>query len=405
MRFGSKQLVTAIDVGNGSISAANAAIVNNDIVIKGLVEKPSVGVKKSGIVNLEAASQTIFEVLSELDAQTNSKTRSVHFGVSGHTIYGVNSHGVVAIKDGEVSHGDLNRVVDAAKAVKTPADQTLLHVIPQEYSIDDQKEIRRPLGMTGVRLEANVHLILGSQTIVQNMHKSISRCGIMPQTATYSGLASAGSVLSPEDKDLGVIVVDIGAGSSSMICYLGGGVQYTQVIPIGSEHVTADIAIALRVSFNEAERIKKAHGAMLAENTADEPIAINASRIHRTVGSKWLNEIIEARYQDIFSSIKAQMIKYDLKDQLAAGIVLTGGGSLLPGCIEMGELICGVPVIVGRPDADRWGEVISSPKYASLAGILLQSANIVDCPVNICQHHPKQTSFMHRLKQMFEENF
>lgn len=405
MRFNSKQLLTAIDIGNASIRAACVTNVNGDLVIKGVAEKPSVGVKRSGIVNLEAASEVIDEVVSELDRQTSSKTKNIHFGISGMSMHGINSHGVVAIKDGEVDQGDLNRVLDAARAVKTPADQKIFHVIPQEYSIDDQKEIRKPLGMSGVRLEASVHLVLGSQTILQNVQKAITRCGITPLSATFTGLASANSVLSAEDKDLGVAVIDIGAGVTTMVCYIGSGVQFTHVVPIGSDHVTADIAVALRVPMNEAERLKRTHGVMLGENASDESLMINGSRINRTVGSKWLNEIIEARYQDIFSSIKAQMIKYDLKDQLAAGIVLTGGGSMLPGCVEMGELICGVPAMIGEPHSDQWGDGLISPRYATLAGILHQSAFSIDASRNMCQHQSSYSGVFSRIKQLFEENF
>lgn len=404
MRFSSKQLITAIDIGNSTIRAASVSIVNGEMVLKGVAENLSYGVKKSGIVNLEAASECIYEVISELDAQTNSKTRRAHYGISGMSIQGVNSHGVVAIKDGEVDQGDLNRVLDAAQAVKTPADQKVLHVIPQEYIIDDQKEIRRPMGMSGVRLEANVHLIMGSQTISQNIQKAISRCGVIPQSATFTGLASANSVLTAEDKDLGVAMIDIGAGMSSMVCYIGGGVQYTHVIPIGSEHVTSDIAIALRIPVQEAERLKRAHGVMLGDNATDESLMINASRVNRSVGSKWLNEIIEARYQDIFSSIKAQMIKYDLKDQLSAGIVLTGGGAMLPGCTEMAELICGVPVMIGEPSHEKWGEGLASPRFSALAGIF-QQTHTVDTTMNLCQDQQVNAGFLGRIKQMFEENF
>ena len=403
--FKTKQLHTAIDIGNAKISGVCASVDGEEIVIKGVAEAPALGIKKSCVINLDMAAQQVKKVIKELESQTNSNIKHVQIGISGASCYGFNSHGVVAVKQNEVDTHDLARVLEAAKAVKTPADQKIIHAIPQEYAIDDQSDIREPIGMSGVRLEANVHIITGSSVISQNIEKTIDRCGVGVQGMVFNGLASASVLVSPEDRELGVAVIDIGAGMTSLVSYVGGGVHHTSVLPCAGDAVTADIAAALRVPVQEAERLKVEHGIMLENHDEHETIDVNGSRLNKNVSAKWLSEVIEARYQEIFSLIKTELMKHDLKDQLSAGVIITGGGAAIPGCIEMAEMILGMPVTLSGPDIVQYGDLLCHPKYASLAGILRFCTNSVENFSPMWQHQRRYSNVVQRFKKLFQENF
>ena len=344
-------------------------------------------------------------MIKDLESQTNSTVKHVFLGMSGSSCRGFNSHGVVAIKQNEVDASDIARVLEAAKAVKMPADEMIIHAIPQEYAIDDQNDIREPVGMSGVRLEANVHIVTGPSVIAQNIEKVIDRCGITPQKIVFNGLASASALVSNEDKELGIAVIDIGAGMTSMVAYLGGGVHHTSVLPCAGDAVTSDIAAALRIPIQEAERLKVEHGVMLETHEDSETIDVNGSRLNKSVSAKWLSEVIEARYQEIFSLVKTELIKHDLKDQLSAGVIITGGASTMGGCIEMAEMILGLPVTIAGPDIVHWGDGLCHPKYASLAGILRFCANSVETSAPMWHHQRRYTNMVQRFKQIFQENF
>lgn len=403
--FKTKQLHTAIDIGNAKISGVCASVDGDEIVIKGVAEAPSLGIKKSCVINLELAAQQVKKVLKDLETQTNSSVKHIYIGISGSNCCGFNSHGVVAIKNNEVDADDIARVLEAAKAVKTPADQKIIHAIPQEYAIDDQNDIREPIGMSGVRLEANVHIITGSSVINQNIEKTIDRCGVSAQKVVFSGLASASVLVSPEDRELGIAVIDIGAGMTSLVSYLGGGVHHTTVLPCAGDAVTSDIAAALRVPVQEAERLKVEHGIMLENHDDNETIDVNGSRLNKNVSAKWLSEVIEARYQEIFSMIKTELMKHDLKDQLSAGVIITGGAATIPGCIEMAEMILGMPVTLAGPDIVQWGDALCHPKYASLAGVLRFCTDSVESFAPLWQHQRRYTNVVQRFKKLFQENF
>jgi cell division protein FtsA len=403
--FSSKKLHTAIEIGNSKIVATCAALNGEEVLVKGVAELPSVGIKRSQIVNLEAASAQIKAVVKLLESQVGHSIKQAHLGVSGASIRGFNSHGVVAIKHDEVEQDDIERVLEAAKAVKTPADQYIMHAIAQEYAIDEQKDIREPIGMSGVRLEANVHLVTGSSVASQNMVKAMAKAGLQAKQVVFSGLASAAALVTPEDKELGIAVIDIGAGMTSMVCYLAGGVHHTAVFPCAGDLVTADIAAALKIPVQEAERLKCEHGTLLQAQDADETIEIYGSRINREVDHDWLTQVIEARYHEIFSMIKNELIKLGITDQLAGGIILTGGGALIDGGVEVAEMLLGLPVVLASPDVEQWGDMLSQPKYASLSGILRYCANDIESSPTLWQHQPRYMSMMHRMKKLFQENF
>lgn len=371
------KILTALDLGSASIRMAAAEITpRGDAILRAMASAPSQGLRKGVVINIELAVEGIHRTLTELEEKLGEQVRSVVVSLSGSHIQGHDSQGVVGIRGKEITRGDVERVMDAAKAVPIPPDRELLHVLPQEFLVDGQRSIRDPHGMSGVRLEARVHMITGSVVCAQNIVKCANRAGLAVQDIVFSGLVSAESALSAEEKDLGVCIIDIGAGTTSICVYQSSALVYTAVLPIGGNHVTNDIANTLRTPVHAAEHMKISHGRALADLVPDsDPIEVasNGDRPNRLVSRHLLAEIIQARYEELFDLIHQNLIKHGCHEKLGAGIVLVGGSAKLLGIERLAEKKFSLPSRVKAIQANASGDAVhlaSSPEYANILGLL-----------------------------------
>ena len=334
---------------------------------------------------------------------------SAYTGIAGGHIRSINSHGIVAIRDREVSQNDIDRVIDAAKAIAIPADQKILHVLPQEYMIDHQDSIREPAGMAGVRLEARVHIVMGAVSAAQNIVKCMKRCGLTTSDIVLEQFASSQSILTEDEKELGVCMIDIGDGTSDIAIFTNGAIRHTAVIPIAGYQVTNDIAIALRTSTRNAEEIKIRYGSALRDlvdsNLSIEIPAIG-DRASKQMPARALAEVIEARYEELFMLARDELRRSGLEECISAGIVLTGGASKITGAQELAERVFGVPVRIGKPECvSGLPEIIQNPVYATGVGLLVygQKQRVNQGEVAIQQ--PGMNSLWSRMKNWFQGNF
>jgi cell division protein FtsA len=345
------------------------------VEIIGIGSSASQGLRKGVVINIEATVNSVRKAVEEAALMAGCEIHTVFTSISGGHIKAFNSHGIVAVKNKEVAQRDLERVIDAAKAVAIPMDRDVLHVLPQDYIIDDQDGIKEPLGMSGVRLEAKVHIVTGAVTSVQNIVKCCNRTGLNVAEIVLAPLAAAEAVLGEEERELGVVLVDTGGGTTDIAIYHDGTVKHTAVISIGGNHVTNDIAAGLRTPFNDAERIKQRFGyAKATMVTANERVEVPsvAGKGAGTVSRQILCAIIEPRLDEIFELIQREIAKSGYEGSLASGVVITGGSMLLPGAVEMAERSFGMPVRLGVP-AHVGGivDVIDSPAYATAVGLVL----------------------------------
>ena len=373
-------LIVGLDIGTTKICAlVGEQKSDGNIDIKGIGTSPSHGLRKGVVVNIESTVQSIKKAILEAQSMANQHITSVYAGIAGAHIRGTNSHGMVAVKDREVKQEDIDRVIDAAKAVVMPIDREVIHVLPQEYIIDDQDGIREPLGMSGVRLECRVHIVTGAVTSAQNIIKCAQRCDIEVADIVLEQLASANAVLGEDEKELGVAIVDIGGGTTDIAIFLNGSIQHTSVIAIGGQHFTNDIAIGLRTPYECAETIKKRFGtATIKPECRDELIEIPSigNRPDRVLRRQILTEILEPRVRETFELIAREIDRVRVSELLTSGIVITGGSSLLPGMTEMAEEVIGLPARLGIPrGVGGLMDVVKSPIYATAVGLVLYGAD------------------------------
>lgn len=375
--------VVGLDIGTTKICAlVGERKEDGSIDICGIGTSPSRGLRKGVVVNIESTVQSIKKAVFEAQLMANSQITSVYAGIAGGHIRGINSHGIVAVKEGEVKPGDIDRVIDAARAVAIPIDREIIHVLPQEYIIDDQDGIKEPLGMAGVRLECKVHIVTGAVTSAQNIVKCAQRCDISVSDIVLEQLASSYAVLSEDEKELGVALVDIGGGTTDIAIFFNGSIQHTSVIAIGGQHFTNDIAIGLRTPQESAELIKKRYGtASTKSEYLDEMIEVPSigNRPDRMLKRQILAEILEPRVRETFEIIAREIERVRLTELLASGIVITGGSSLLPGMIDIAEEVIGLPVRLGIPrGVGGLMDVVKSPIYATGVGLVLYGARHCD---------------------------
>jgi len=372
-------VLVGLDLGTTKVCAIVGEVKDDGQVdIIGIGISPSNGLKKGVVVNIDSTVESIRKAVHEAELMAGVEINSVYVGVSGGHIKGINSRGVAAIKNKEVGQADVARAIDGARAVNIPMDQQVLHVLPQEFIIDDQDGIKDPLGMSGVRLDVKVHIISGAVTSIQNIVKSCSRAGLHVNDLVLQPLASSRAVLTAEEQDLGVIVVDIGGGTTDMAIFLEGSLWHTEVLPIGGNHFTNDIAIGLRTPASEAEKIKIKYGCALSslvkhEETLDVPSV--GGRPPRLLSRQILCEIIEPRVEELFGMIQQRLRKTGYEDMCASGIVLTGGVALLEGLQEAAERFVGLPVRRGTPkNIGGLMDVVNSPVYSTGVGLVLYGA-------------------------------
>ncbi len=368
-------MIVALDIGTSKVVClVGEQTPQGTIEIVGVGSHPSRGLKRGVVVNIESTVNSIQRAVEEAELMAGCKIHGVTVGIAGSHISGYNSHGIVAVRDREVSDYDLERVIDAARAVAIPADQKILHILPQEYLIDNQEGIKEPLGMSCVRLEARAHLVTGATNAIQNLEKCVRRCGLEVDAVVLEQLASSYAVLTDDEKDLGVCIVDIGGGTTDIAVFTAGAIRHTAVIPIAGDQVTSDIAMALRTPSQHAEQIKVKYACALAQLAgADEMIKVPSvgDRPARDLSRQALAEVVEPRYEELFSLVQAELRRSGFEDLVAAGIVLTGGTSKMEGAVELAEEIFHMPVRLAKPQGVRgMEEQLGNPIYATGIGLL-----------------------------------
>ena len=371
-----KNLIVGLDIGTSKIAAIVAEVKPEGCFeIIGMGSAPSRGLKKGVVVNIETTVAAIQRALEEAELMADCKIRDVYTGIAGSHIKSFNSQGMVAIKEKEVSQMDIDRVIETAKAVQIPNDQQILHILNQEFIIDGQEDVREPLGMSGVRLEVKVHIVTGAVSAAQNIIKCVRRCGLEVRDLILQPLASALAVISDDEKDLGVALVDIGGGTTDVAVFTHGAIRHTAVVPIAGDQITNDIAMALRTPTKDAEDIKQRYGCALSQ-LADPQQMIEVpgvgERSTRELSRKTLAEVIEPRVEELYSLVQAELRRSGYEDLLSSGIVLTGGSSMMQGMVELGEEIFHMPVRVGQPNySGGLAEVVRHPRYSTGVGLLL----------------------------------
>ncbi len=372
-----KNLIVGLDIGTSKIVAMVAEIMPDGALnVIGLGTQPSRGLKKGVVVNIDATMASIQRVLEEAEVMANCQIKEVYTGIAGSHIRCYTSHGMVAIKEKEVTQADIDRVVETAKAIPIPNDQQILHIVPQGFTIDGQEDVREPMGMSGVRLEVDVHIVTGAVSAVENVTKCIRRCGLEVREVILQPLASAIAVLSDDEKDLGVCLIDIGGGTSDIAIFAGGSIRHTAVIPIAGDQVTNDIAMTLRTPTKDAEELKVRYGCalrQLADPTGVIEVPGVGERAPRKLSRPMLAEVIEPRIEELFQFVQSEIRRSGFEELISSGVVITGGAAQLAGITELGEEVFHMPVRIGAPMyAGDLAEVVRNPRYATAVGLLLE---------------------------------
>lgn len=405
-----KNMIVGLDIGTSKVVAIVGLITeDNEIEIIGLGSHPSRGLKKGVVVNIESTVQSIQRAVEEAELMAGCQIHSVFAGIAGSHIRSLNSHGIVAIRDKEVSSPDVDRVIDAARAVAIPADQKILHILPQEFVIDAQEGIREPIGMSGVRLEAKVHMVTGAVSAAQNIVKCVRRCGLEVDDIILEQLASSHAVLTEDEKELGVCLVDIGGGTTDLAVFTEGAIRHTAVIPIAGDQVTNDIAVALRTPTQYAEEIKVKYACALTQLASpDETIEVPSvgDRPTRQLARQTLAEVVEPRYEELFTLIQAELRRSGFEDLCAAGIVLTGGSSKMEGAVDLAEEIFHMPVRQASPQfVTGLVDVVRNPIYSTGVGLLLfgyQNRAMRESDLHLSGG---MSGVLRRMKSWFQGNF
>ena len=405
-----KNLIVGLDIGTSKVVAIVGEITpDGEIEIIGIGSHPSRGLKKGVVVNIESTVQSIQRAVEEAELMAGCQIHSVFAGIAGSHIRSLNSHGIVAIRDKEVSNADVERVIDAARAVAIPADQKILHILPQEFIIDNQESIREPIGMSGVRLEAKVHMVTGAVSAAQNIIKCVRRCGLEVDDVILEQLASSHSVLTEDEKELGVCLVDIGGGTTDIAVFTEGAIRHTAVIPIAGDQVTNDIAVALRTPTQYAEEIKLKYACALTQLASiEETIEVPSvgDRPARRLARQTLAEVVEPRYEELFTLIQAELRRSGFEDLCAAGVVLTGGSSKMEGAVELAEEIFHMPVRLGHPQyVTGLVDVVRTPIHSTGVGLLLFGNQNRSMRESEARMGSGFKSVVQRMKSWFQGNF
>ncbi|BBD08540.1 cell division protein FtsA [Desulfovibrio ferrophilus] len=372
------ELIVGLDIGTTKICSVVGELTPEGVDVVGIGTSPSTGLRKGVVVNIEQTVQSIKKALEEAELMAGCDIRSVYAGIAGSHIKGFNSHGVIAVKGGEVAPRDVERVIDAAKAVAIPLDREVIHILPQEYIVDDQRGIHDPLGMAGVRLEVKVHIVTGAVTSAQNIVRSCHRSGLDVSDIVLEALASSKAVLTPEEREIGVALVDLGGGTSDLAIFSDDSIKHTSVLALGGTNLTNDIAFGLRTPMAAAEQIKERYGCALAEMVSpEETIEVPSvgDREPRRLSRQVLAEICEPRVEEILVLIDQELSRSGFKNKIAAGVVLTGGTALIEGLQELGEQIFNLPCRIGYPrEVGGLKDVVNSPMFATATGLLMYGA-------------------------------
>ncbi len=405
-----RKLLVGLDVGTSKVVAIVGELsLEGRIEIIGFGSSPSRGLKRGVVVNIESTVQSIQRAVEEAELMAGCEINNVYTGIAGSHVRSLNSHGIVAIRDKEVTPGDVERVIDAARAVAIPADQRILHVLPQEFIIDAQEGIREPVGMSGVRLEAKVHLVTGAVSAAQNIVKCVQRCGLGVNDIVLEQLASSYACLTEDERELGVCLVDAGGGTTDIAVFYGGAIQHTAVIPIAGDQVTNDIAVSLRTPTHHAEEIKIRYACALSQlANPDETIEVPSvgERPARRLARQTLAEVVEPRYEELYHLVRDELRRSGFEEMIAAGIVLTGGSAKMEGAVELAEEVFHMPVRLGVPQhVDGLSEVVRNAIHATGVGLLLYGKEAIQSRGESSTSKLGIRSVLSRMKSWFQVNF
>ncbi len=371
----SKNLIVGLDIGTSKIACIVAEVTpEGTLEVIGAGMHQSSGMKKGMVVNIDATVGAIQQALQEAELMADCKIRTVYTGIAGGHIRSSNAHGMIKIKTKEVDQADVVRAIETASSISLPGDQQILHILEQEFSIDGQAGIKKPLGMSGMRLEVEIHIVTGAVSAVQNILKCIHRCGLNVNEMILQPLASSKAVLADDEKELGVCLIDIGGGTTDVAVFTGGAIRHTAVIPIAGDQITNDIAMALRTPTKDAEDIKIKYGCALRQLANDAPIEVPGvgERSSRMLSRQTLAEVIEPRVEELYSLVQTELRRSGFEDLLSSGIVITGGSSAMQGMVELGEEIFHLPVRLGLPrNIGGLSAVVKTPRYATGVGLLV----------------------------------
>ncbi len=407
-------ILFGLDIGTSKIAAIIGKLKSDgEIEVIGMGTHPSKGLKKGVVVNIDSTVESIQRAIDEAERMSGHKVESVSVGIAGSHINSFNSNGMVAISHQEVQEEDVQRVIDAAQTIAIPGDQEVLHILPQEFMIDNQGGIREPVGMSGVRLEAKVHMVTGSVSAAQNITKCVEKCDLQVENLILEQLASSEAVLSEDEKELGVCLVDIGGGTTDIAIFQNGAIRHTAVIPVAGDQVTNDIAVALRTPTSAAEDIKRKYACALPQlisNDEEIEVASVGDRPARCLSRHTLVEVIEPRYEELFQLIQAELKRTDFENKIAAGIVLTGGSSLVEGAVELAEEVFHMPVRLGVPtEVEGLKNEVKSPSFATTVGLLMYAKQHRGAPESSSNSsrtsQADKESVVMRMKNWFSNNF
>lgn len=405
-----KNLIVGLDIGTSKIVAIVAELQpEGTLKVIGLGQHTSRGLKKGVVINIESTMQAIQRALEEAELMADCKIRGVYTGIAGSHIRSLNSHGMVKIKDAEVMQADIDRVVDTARAIALPSDQQILHILTQEFIIDGQEDVREPLGMSGMKLEVKVHIVTGAVAAAQNIVKCIKRCGLEVSDLILQPLASSMAVLTEDEKELGVCLVDIGGGTTDIAVFKQGAIRHTAVVPIAGDQVTNDVAVAFRTPTQAAEEIKILHGCALRQ-LADAREVVEVAGVDgrepRQLSVQTLAEVIEPRIVELYELVLDELRRSGMEEMIASGIVITGGTSMMRGMMELGEEIFHMPVRLGMPCyVGGLSEVVSNPRYATGVGLVLMGQQQVERNLSGQLSTGSFTDIWNRMKSWFKGNF
>ncbi|HLD08441.1 MAG TPA: cell division protein FtsA [Methylophilaceae bacterium] len=405
-----KNLIVGLDIGTSKIVAIVAELQpEGSLKVIGLGQHASRGLKKGVVINIDSTVQAIQRALEEAELMADCKISSVFTGIAGSHIKSLNSHGMVKIKDAEVTQTDVDRVIETARAIALPSDQQILHILTQEFIIDGQEDVREPISMSGMKLEVKVHIVTGAVSAAQNIVKCIKRCGLEVSDLILQPLASSVSVLTEDEKELGVCLVDIGGGTTDIAVFKQGAIRHTAVVPIAGDQITNDVAVAFRTPTQSAEDIKTKYGCALRQ-LADPREVVEVpgvdGRDARQLSLQTLAEVIEPRVVELYEFVLGELRRSGMEEMIASGIVITGGASMMRGMVELGEEIFHMPVRLGMPRyVGGLSEVVSNPRYATGVGLVLMGKQQVERQI---QGNMESGSFgrvLDKMKSWFQGNF
>ena len=404
-----KNLIIGLDIGTSKIVTIVAEVKSEGTMeVIGVGMHESSGMKKGMVVNIDATVAAIQRALSDAELMADCKIREVYTGIAGSHIKSSNANGMVKIKDREVAQADIDRAVETASSLSLPGDQQILHILEQEFSIDGQGNIKKPLGMSGMRLEVEVHIVTGAVAAAQNIMKCVHRCGLEVREMILQPLASSKAVLSDDERDLGVCLVDIGGGTTDVAIFTGGAIRHTAVIPIAGDQITNDIAMALRTPTTDAEDIKIKYGCALRQLADDGPIGVPGvgERGVRMLSRQTLAEVIEPRVEELYMLVQAELRRSGFENLLSSGIVITGGSSAMQGMVELGEEIFHMPVRLGLPRyIGGLSDVVKTPRFSTGVGLLLYGLEQYQHNQAARQRSNSFSEVLSSMKAWFKGNF